>query len=132
MNIVGKNEIYIWENLFGPFLVHELLGPRPPPPSLLMSAWQPPQNTHPPPPLEPQQVWRRASAYSSALRGGVCPVHPRCATFVLTVPTLNQDLPSPTGAPKVDQSGPQTFPTKHDAEVEIAESNINVYHSCIG
>ena len=31
--IVGRNEIYRWENLVGPFLVHKLLGPRPPPPS---------------------------------------------------------------------------------------------------
>ena len=26
--IVGKNEIYRWKNLVGPFLVHALLGPR--------------------------------------------------------------------------------------------------------
>ena len=30
--IVGKNEVYNRENLVGPFLVHKLLGPRPPPP----------------------------------------------------------------------------------------------------
>ena len=29
---VGNNEIYNWENLIGPFLVHTILGPRPPPP----------------------------------------------------------------------------------------------------
>ena len=29
VTIAGKNEIYHWENLFGPFLVHRLLGPRP-------------------------------------------------------------------------------------------------------
>ena len=28
----GKNEIYNWENLVGPFLVHKLLDPRTPPP----------------------------------------------------------------------------------------------------
>ena len=31
MTIVGKNEIYHWESLVGPFLVHKLLGPTPPP-----------------------------------------------------------------------------------------------------
>ena len=30
VTIVGKNEIYNWENLVGPFLVRKLLGPRPP------------------------------------------------------------------------------------------------------
>ena len=30
--IMGKNEIYRWENLVGPFLVHKLSGPKPPPP----------------------------------------------------------------------------------------------------
>ena len=30
--IVGKPEFYDWEHLIGPFLVHKLLGPRPPPP----------------------------------------------------------------------------------------------------
>ena len=29
----GKNEVYHWENLVGPFLVHKILGPRPPLPS---------------------------------------------------------------------------------------------------
>ena len=29
--IVGKNEIYNWENLVRQFLVHKFLGPRPPP-----------------------------------------------------------------------------------------------------
>ena len=36
VTIAGKNEIYRWENLIGPFLVHKLLGPSPspsPPPS---------------------------------------------------------------------------------------------------
>ena len=33
VTIVGQNEIYRWENLVGPFLVHKLLGPRPPPPT---------------------------------------------------------------------------------------------------
>ena len=35
------------------------------------------------------------------------------ATFVLTIPTLNTDSPSLREVPQVDQSGPQTFPTKH-------------------
>ena len=41
MTIVGKNEIYNWEDLVGPFLVHNLLGPRPPPPlpPLLILPW---------------------------------------------------------------------------------------------
>ena len=30
--IVGKDEVYHWENLVGPDLVHKLLGPRAPPP----------------------------------------------------------------------------------------------------
>ena len=35
MTIVGKNDIYNWENLVTPFLVHKLLGPsHPPPPPL--------------------------------------------------------------------------------------------------
>ena len=29
MTIVGKNNIYHWENLVGPFLVHKLLDPTP-------------------------------------------------------------------------------------------------------
>ena len=41
VTIVGKNEIYNWENLIGPFLVHKLLGPRPPPsPPLLIFPWE--------------------------------------------------------------------------------------------
>ena len=34
VTIVGNNEIYKRENLVGPFLVHKLLGPRPPTPPL--------------------------------------------------------------------------------------------------
>ena len=30
LTIVGKNDIYHWENLVGPVLVHKLFGPRPP------------------------------------------------------------------------------------------------------
>ena len=37
LTIVGKNEIYRWENLVGAFLVHKFLGPRPP--SLLIHPW---------------------------------------------------------------------------------------------
>ena len=37
VTIVGKNEIYHWENLVGPFLVHTLL-PLPPPPPLFESS----------------------------------------------------------------------------------------------
>ena len=47
--------------------------------------------------------------------GCVCPACARRATFVLTIPALIPDLPSAIGAPQVDQSGPQTFPTKHVA-----------------
>ena len=37
VTIVGKNEIYHRENLVGPFLVHNLLGPKPPlPPPLIL------------------------------------------------------------------------------------------------
>ena len=42
VTIAGTNEIYRWEDLVGPFLVHKLLGPKPPapppppPPLLLM------------------------------------------------------------------------------------------------
>ena len=32
VTIVGKNEIYSRENLVRPFLVHQVLGPKPPPP----------------------------------------------------------------------------------------------------
>ena len=38
VTIVGKNEIYHWENLIGQFLVHNISGPRPPPSSLLLLA----------------------------------------------------------------------------------------------
>ena len=63
--------------------------------------------------------------------GGGYPAHTRHATFVLTIPALTLDLPSPRGAPQVDQSGPQTFPTKHVAQVQIVEFNINVCPSYI-
>ena len=33
VTLVGKREMCRWENMVGPVLVHELLGPRPPPPS---------------------------------------------------------------------------------------------------
>ena len=33
VTIMGKHEIYCWENLIGPFLVHKRLGTPPPPPS---------------------------------------------------------------------------------------------------
>ena len=33
VTIVGKSGLYHWENLVGPLLVHNSLGPRPPPPS---------------------------------------------------------------------------------------------------
>ena len=39
------------------------------------------------------------------------------ATFVLTNPAVTPDLPSHRGAPQVDQSGWQTFPTKHVATI---------------
>ena len=32
VTIVGNNEIYRWEHLMKPFLVHKLPGPSPPPP----------------------------------------------------------------------------------------------------
>ena len=53
--------------------------------------------------------------FCSIKRGGVCSARTRHATFVSTIPTLKPDLPSPREAPQVDQSGPQTFPTKHAA-----------------
>ena len=37
VTIVGKNEIYRWENFVGPFLLHTLLGPSPPSLPLLSS-----------------------------------------------------------------------------------------------
>ena len=36
MTIVGKNEMYRWENLAGLFLMHKLLAPLPPPPLLIL------------------------------------------------------------------------------------------------
>ena len=36
VTITEKNQIYHWENLVRPFLVHTLLGPRPPPPLLIL------------------------------------------------------------------------------------------------
>ena len=54
-------------------------------------------------------------AHSQSLwGGGLHGVHPR-TTFVSTIPTVTPDLPSPRGAPQIDHSGPQTFPTKHAA-----------------
>ena len=47
--------------------------------------------------------------------GGVCPARAQRTTFVLTIPALTLEFPSPRGAPQVDQSAPQTFPTKHAA-----------------
>ena len=65
------------------------------------------------------------------LRGSVCPACARRATFVLTIPTLTPDLPSPRESPQIDQSGPQAFPTKHAALGEIVEFNVNACHfSC--
>ena len=57
--------------------------------------------------------------------GGVCPARAWRATFVVTSPTLTPDLPSPRGAPQVDQSGPQTFPTQH------ARQNGQFQHQCV-
>ena len=45
----------------------------------------------------------------------------RRATFVETILTFNPDLPSSRRAPKSTKSGPQTFPTKDTAQVEIAK-----------
>ena len=42
VTIVRKNEICLLENLFGPFLVHKLLCPRPPPPSNISLPYPPP------------------------------------------------------------------------------------------
>ena len=50
VTISGKNEIYLWENLVGPFLVHKLLGPRPRPPSCYTP---PPSQLRPRPPPPP-------------------------------------------------------------------------------
>ena len=43
VTIVGKDEIYHWEHLVGPFSVHKLLGPGPP---LLSSSAPPPLSSH--------------------------------------------------------------------------------------
>ena len=65
VTIVGKNEIYNRENLVRPFLVHQVLGPKPPPPL--------------PPPAQ-KKPWRRLCALDG---GGVgrgypppLPMHP--------------------------------------------------------
>ena len=42
-------------------------------------------------------------------------VFARRATFVLIFLAPTPGLPSPRGAPQADQSGAQTFPTKHVA-----------------
>ena len=52
VTIVGKNEIYNRENLVRPFLVHQVLGPKPPPPLpplLKRSPAPPPLQLNPPP-----------------------------------------------------------------------------------
>ena len=55
--IMGKNEIYCWENLVGPFLVHHLfwgVSQTPPPPSLSLSlSLSLTSDTSPPPPPHP-------------------------------------------------------------------------------
>ena len=54
---VGNNGVYHWENLIWSFLVHKLLGPRPPPLPPLSSHTSlpppPPLPPSPPPPLPP-------------------------------------------------------------------------------
>ena len=47
VSVVGKNGIYHKENLIGPFLVHKILGPRPPSPTSNTSL-PPPPSTSPP------------------------------------------------------------------------------------
>ena len=39
VTIVGKPEMYNWENVIGPFLVHKFWGPRSPPPPLRILPW---------------------------------------------------------------------------------------------
>ena len=41
VSIVGKNEVYHWENLVGPFLLYNFLAPRTPPPPLSSNAHLP-------------------------------------------------------------------------------------------
>ena len=61
------------------------------------------------------QFWGLISNTSHSVAVGGCPARARRATFVLLILTLTLDLPSPRGAPQVDRSGLQTFPTKHAA-----------------
>ena len=68
--IVGKGEIYHWENRVGPFLVHTLLGPRPPP----LSDTPPPFHVQAPAELglEERSTAREATEQDSGRgRGGV-------------------------------------------------------------
>ena len=51
MTIVGKHEIYRWESLIGPFVVHKILGPHPPLPRSHTPPDVPSVATSPPPPL---------------------------------------------------------------------------------
>ena len=75
-----------------------------------------------------------ASYISSNLAGSYGRVFVRAqrTTFVLTIPIVTPDLPSPRGAPQFDESGPQTFPTKYTAHGNMENFNINMYYSCIG
>ena len=75
------------------------------------------------------QLWLINSCLHRTFQGNNC--NYLMLTFVLTSPTLTPDLSSPRKAPHVDQSGPQTFPTKHAASGEMAEFDVNVCHfSC--
>ena len=47
------------------------------------------------------------------VRGNVCLVHARRATFVLSIPAVAPSLSSPREVPQVDRTGPQTFPAEH-------------------
>ena len=87
--IVGKNAIYHWESLVGPFLVHKLLCPRPP-------LTLPPSNPNPPPPPG---------------EGGLAPVSPLCnlldlcQTLLISQLFLRQCCPS-TGGCRYTQLSP--------------------------
>ena len=48
VTIVGRNEIYSWDNLIGSFLVHKLLRPRPPPSAPSNTYVGVPGRPHPP------------------------------------------------------------------------------------
>ena len=100
VTFVGKNEIYNQENLIGPFLVHKLLGPRPP------LAPSPPFEYFPAPPSFPRLG--TVSTLTASVRHHCSPTastatatdfQPHLTAAVAALETCFQPPRSPSAAP---------------------------------